>query len=313
MIIIPNKNLLVPNDEIVVPHRLAGYYKIEAVREDGSRRLLADWFPNLITTNGLDLIGSGLGLFAVCVVGTGNTTPSNSDTALQTLVGQHSSIISSNQAAQASAPYYGQSTITFRFNAGVATGNLAEVGVGQSSTSLFSRALILDGGGSPTTITVLSSEALDVTYQLRNYSPASDVTGSITVQGVTYNYTVRAALANSTIWAPSSNSRGGIGSVTAFNGVIGAVTAVSPSGSSSAFDGIANASYSSGSFQRDAACTCGLTAGNLAGGITALQVLFDPQSATHLGGIQIGLDAAIPKDATKVLSMSFRHSWARFP
>ena len=53
------------------------------------------------------------------------------------------------------------------------------------------RALILDGGGSPTTLTILSDETLDVTYTIRVYPPTTDVTGSITLDGVSYGYTIR--------------------------------------------------------------------------------------------------------------------------
>ena len=37
-----------------------GWYKFEAVRPDGTKRLLADWFPNLITDAGLErMAGNG--------------------------------------------------------------------------------------------------------------------------------------------------------------------------------------------------------------------------------------------------------------
>lgn len=34
------------NQAIIVPMRLQGWWKLEAVKRDGSKRLLADWFPD---------------------------------------------------------------------------------------------------------------------------------------------------------------------------------------------------------------------------------------------------------------------------
>ena len=70
--------------------------------------------------------------------------------------------------------------MTYTFAAGVATGTWSEIGVGPAASGgaitlepsppyLLSHALIVDGGGSPTTISVLASEQLVVTYTLQLY------------------------------------------------------------------------------------------------------------------------------------------------
>ena len=54
--------------------------------------------------------------------------------------------------------------------------------------------LILDSGGSPTTITVLSDEYLTVIYSYRIYGILADSTGSVTFTGDlggTYDYKIR--------------------------------------------------------------------------------------------------------------------------
>lgn len=309
---IPRCKILEPDREILAPIGLRGRFTMHAVNmESGKRRLLAD-FPNLITTNGANLIGTG-NILALCAVGSGNTAPSLGDTSLVSLVGSTSTVNVSNRSAQASAPYYGTASVTFRFAAGVATGNLAEVGVGASTSSLFSRALILDGGGSPTTITVLAAEALDVTYQLLQYVPTTDVTGSVTIGGTPYSYTLRAVKATDyTMWARNGLDTAGFGPYynTAFSGAIGAVTATTPAGSPANADSVVSNAYSSGSFAGSGTLTWNLGSANFgAGGVQSFTYTCGQYSGSN-GAFQVGFGTGIPKDGTKVLTLSAGYSWA---
>lgn len=291
---------------------LAGRYKIEAVKADGSRRLLADWFDNLITDNGLNAIGHGADWFTGCSVGSGNTAPANSDTSLVSLVATTTTITTTTGANSGGLPWFGSQTVVYRFPIGSATGNLSEVGIGATSTSLFSRALILDGGGSPTTITVLSSEALDVTYQLQQFSPASDVTGSVTIAAVSYAYTVRAANANAGGWTVRPvGDRGGVLSsgVTVYNGSIGTVTG-SPSGTSAAGGTASLGTYTDGNFFVDSTLNLGLADANVSGGISAIMCTMGSLNAS-LGQYQYGFSPALPKDSSHTMTLVIRHSWTR--
>jgi hypothetical protein len=293
--------------------KLAGRFKIEAARlaKDGSeiagsRRVLADWFDNLVTNNGLDLFASGNYLL-YCQVGTGSTTPANGNTALVSRVAASNTQEATSEGAQASAPYFCWRQKTFRFAEGVAAGNLAEVGVGASSTAnLFSRALILDNMGSPTTITVLSDEVLDVTYELRVYAPEDDWTGTVTLDSVDYDVVGRAAgVTNNAYWTIGADGAANLASnAFAYNGAIGAIDSV-PAGTASAASSISTDSYSAASLLRDATPNWGLSSGNLAGGITAMRVTFG------VGTYQFSFDPAIPKDNTQVLALTVRNAWAR--
>lgn len=293
---------------------LQGWFKLEAVKRDGTRRLLADWFPNLITNSGLEAVAVG-GYLGECLVGTGNTAPNVNDTALAAQVATTSTIHDSVAAAQPGSPYYGAITNTYRFAEGVAAGNLAEVGVGIASGSLFSRALILDGLGSPTTITVLIDEVLDVTYQLRLYpSTEADVTDSIVISAVSYNYTLRASrVTDGAGWTISSagDIAGGFagGAVTAYDDVIGPITG-SPAGTPGGASTTVNDAYSAASHQRDFTCTWDLDSANFGGGIKSVEARFG-LSAARLGSMQIEFDTPLPKDNTKVLTLGFRQVWAR--
>lgn len=177
--------------------QMQGRFKLEAVKRDGSRRMLADWFDNLILNAGLERMGSGITI-AGAMVGTNNATPAATQTALGAQIAYSTAIQGSATFGVDEAENFAWRRVRYRFAEGVATGNLAEVGVGWASGSCFSRALILDGGGAPTTITLLSDESLDVTYELRLYPSTADVTGSLTLGGTSYSYTLRLSKFNDT-------------------------------------------------------------------------------------------------------------------
>jgi hypothetical protein len=305
MILIPKyKDLILPLE--IPKTRLAGMYKIEAIGLDGRKRVLADWFPNLITTNGGELIATTGGALSWCAVGSGNATPALGNTTLQTFVAGTSNIVSQTTTAQSSAPYYSTFTATYRFATGTAAGNLSEVGVGPntSGTNLFSRALILDSVGSPTTITVLSTEVLDVTYQIRNYVPTADVTGSVTIASVSYAYTLRAQNATNSNWAyTGTNTLSSTPQSVVYNGSIAAVTG-SPSGATGGGPNGTYSSYSAGSRTAVANYAFAITDGNVAGGISAISFIFN-----GMAYYQVGVSPSIPKDSTKTMTLSASTSW----
>lgn len=153
-------------------------------------------FDNIITNGGLDRMAQNGDWMTWCQVGSGSSTPSALNTALDARIGAVNTLQATTSGSQAVEPYYTFRTRTYRFAPGLATGNISEVGVGWASAGgLFSRALILDGGGQPTTITVLADETLDVTYQFRFYPKTTDGTGTVTItgnSGATYTYIARA-------------------------------------------------------------------------------------------------------------------------
>lgn len=322
--------------EIVIASQLpsvgvAGYYKLEVLNPDKTLKYATGWFPNLITNNGLDLLGQEINLMGVVAVGSGNAAPAFSDSTLQTIVAATSNLVSQTSGVQATAPYYGTGTHQWQFAQGAAAGNLAEVGVGASSTNLLSRALILDGLGNPTTITVLANEFLNVTYSLRMYVPTADVTGSVVLLGVSYNYTIRASRANTNNtnfgWAPRTQISGTfvspgpslLGScIRVTDGAINAAVTGTPGGTSVQNGSPANTTYVTGAYQKLSSYTWGINDGNLGAGITAMEIQAGNYVAIGSGGItggrgsyQIGFSAAIPKDNTKQLTLQFAHSWVR--
>lgn len=294
---------------------MSGHFQLIAQGGQRGRVVLAE-FDNMILDAGRNRLASGVGPTVThCHVGTGSTAVAASQTALANKVAATNTIQSLFGVATyvAGPPPYCTISQTWRFATGAAAGNLTEVGVGWDATNLFSRALIVDGGGSPTTVTVLGDEVLDVVYTIRAYPMTADATGSVTLNGVSYSYTMREALMPWTDFrtllnsAPFSNNPNNI---YVFGGSIAAITG-SPSGASS-IDYVANntAAYVNNSYQRTNELSFDLNQGNIAGGIKSIQ--FSPGYGTW-AYYQIEFTPNIPKDATKRLKLSFTHSFALGP
>lgn len=323
MIIVPRIKILEPNDPIGLPMQLAGFFKFVATRPDGSQRVLADWFPNLITDNGLNRMATmSVGtLCSACSVGTGTAAPQASDTQLQArLATRNNDQQYSRINSTGGAPYWTETQRRYRFSPGVAVGNISEVGVGPDSYnspnnevggSLFSRSLIKDINGNPTTITVLADETLDIFYKLRRYTDPSDVPFSINMGGTAYTGILRPSyLPSGGYEAMTPYEAGGsyyYGAI-AFDGDIGTVTE-GPSGESSTGqqNGYVNLPYSNNSFYRDYEVTFGLDNGNLANGIKSVQ------SYTAFDAIQASFTPRIFKNNSQVLKLTFRCGpWSRY-
>jgi len=295
-----------------------GFFKFEVFRQDengseiaGSRRILADWFPNLILNAGLERMGSSTTFLTHCRVGTGSTPPSPLDSGLVSQLASTATVTANVYGAQSTSPYFGWRRKTFRFGQGAAAGNISEVGVGwDAGTLLYSRALILDSYGAPTTISVGIDETLDVTYELRTQPDIVDSTGVVMLAGVPYEWKARPAyVTNQDQWSVStSGSTVQPVSSRAYTGVIGPVTG-GPSGTNAAL-AVSRAPYSANSLKSVITISASLAQGNLPGGIKSIQVIGGTNS---LGSYQIEFTPAIPKDDTKVLTLTYKVSWARQP
>lgn len=291
--------------DIKIKMGLKGKYRlIKTKKSTGEVTGDTGWFDNLVVNSGLDRLGTDDNYMSRCVVGTSSAAVLPSNTNLGNQVAVTSNILSSNFTSVGVDPYGISLIRTFRFGEGEAEGNLTEVGISWETATpatLFSRALIVDSEGAPTTLTVLSDEFLDVIYELRIY-PASvdDITGN--VGG--YDYVLRPA--NVASWYPQNRFFRLITLNENFrmtNGSLGAITG-QPSGTSTSTSlGIVNDSYIPGSFSMSATITLGLTVGNLAGGITCANY--------SLGASrwQVSFDPAIDKDDTKVATISVGISW----
>lgn len=309
---------------------VSGHFTMIAHGGKRGRVVLAE-FDNIILDAGREHSCSGSAVIGFCQVGTGTTTPTAGDTGLVAKIA-HTSTLQGGVgnifpgAYVSGSPPYIKGSLTYRFAVGAAAGNLSEVGIGwASSGSLWSRALIADSGGSPTTITILSDEQLDVVYELRVYPPTTDATGTATLGGVSYSYTLRANDVDNewryTTYQMLSGFVFGLGAgsgnatLQCFDGPIGSTITDTPSGASAGNNssGVVNlASYSSGSYQRAAEFVAGLGDCNISGGIKSL--VFSVPSSSGVGygfSYQAQFSPNIPKDNTKVLKLTLTCTMSR--
>jgi hypothetical protein len=309
---------------IEINTKVSGRFKVGVIRPDGKYEDRADWFNNLIVDDGLDLLMSGTAGAATahCGAGAGSTPPANGQTGLVSSLGSRSETGTVATSTSGGAPAWFQSlTRVYTFAVGAVVGNVAELGVFNLATGgkMFSRALIKDGGGNPTTISVLADEQLVVTYELRKYPPTADVTGtvSITVDGTAtdYNYTLRAANVDETAAQAYWQSQNGFARDPLYayafeTQALGAITAA-PSGTSAGATTSTLAAYTNGNFYRDTTNAWSTGAGNFASGIGSV-VFSGPGASVILCGYQVNFTPRLPKTNTKTLSLTFRVSVVRY-
>jgi len=304
------------NRNITLDAGLEGLYRL-VVRDARTDEIRRDtgWFKNLILDSGLNRLGTGTAV-GYMQIGTGSTAPNVSDVALATWSASTSDLQTGFPAtANSGSPLYISSkTWKYRFNAGSLNGNYTEVGIGWASTgNLFSRALILDGGGSPTTISIGPTEYLDVYYVVRNVPDLTDKTTSVVIGGVTYSCIRRPGQVNA-YWSPSIDVvakwglyTGFVNNFTAYTGTLGPITGTPSGTSSTPYGAAAQNAYASNSYECTGIISVGLNDLNVAGGIKSL--LIYSQYCCY----QYQFDIPIPKDATKVMTLSGKMTWARLP
>lgn len=175
----------------------SGAYSLSIRKISGElvRRLM---FTNLITDSGLNRIATGNWIDRI-VIGTGVTAPDSEDTVLEALFLSTTDKRNETTISSGSAPFKKRYLTTYRFAAGDLDEDIeySEIGCGWGDTALFSRSLIKDHDGEPTTIKMLDDEYLDVVYELTITHQAVDVPFSFVSGGVTYSGVVRAANATS--------------------------------------------------------------------------------------------------------------------
>lgn len=302
----------------------AGQFKFTKVNDTGVVTGETEWIPNLITNFYLDYVCSANsrnfenGSFLA--VGSGNTAPAATDVALVSQIGSRTNNTTGAAilANSGSPLYYSSWTKTWEFPLGAIVGNVAEVGVftSASGSNAFTRALVRDGAGNPTTFSVLSNETLFVTYEVRFYPNLSDVSGTISISSVSYDYTMRASRADgATGNGLSSNVRGhsanGNAAAAYSTQTLPAVTA-SPAGTSFGTTSYSYDTYTSGTFTFRETLTWGPTEGNISGGIGL--ITFGKNSATSTsvnGGWNMSFNPKIPKLNTHTLTLTFDITYGR--
>lgn len=313
-----NNNITIP-----VKVRVGGIFTLRVYREGRLRQTVGP-FDNLVLNQGLDILCGGTipgdastnYVMTYVDVGTGTNTPTITDTVLQSPLGNvqiYSSVGSTTYVA--GPPAYHTLTSVYTYPLGALVGNISEIGVGGSSTGynapiprpfhLFSRALIVDGGGSPTVISLTSADQLVVTYEVRRYLDLTTKAGSVTISSVNYSTQTQIYSVTSNFQGPSTQPPFAVSYFVAYT----TQTLVSPTDSSIPGTGGSSSnmvfdSYTNGSFYR----TCYAT--------------LSPSAFTsNIGSIslklwcfwQIVMTPVIPKTADNALTLHFSFSFTQYP
>jgi hypothetical protein len=242
-------------------------------------------FPNLIVDAAMNAIGSSSAdtdidsLIEYLGVGTDNTAPAAGQTALGSQVDDRyndNDGFSDSYASGAGYAYW-EATRTRVIAAAFGNGNLTELGFfkAASGDTMWSRALFLDGGGSPTTVVKTSDEELRVVYAWRVYLTLSPTTDVLTIDSISTDCDSRALKGN------ESDAWGALGYLrylgrwnTDYRVAKGYETNVFPAiagggftGDSDLPDSISLVSYGAGNFYRD------------------MDIVFEPGDANFTTGI----------------------------
>ena len=265
--------------------------------------------PNMIVRGGLNAIGNSSSLIRTCVVGTDSTTVSFEDTGLGAQIASTTTVQTETYGAQSSAPYFRWFRRTFRFGQGVAAGNLAEVGIKIDNGVLFSRALIVDSAGNPTTLSILSDEYLDVTYEFRTYAETADLVQNLSVNGTQYTATLRSANitsgSNYQEYGIAHTLNSGSSYHVMYNGSIGSVTG-NPSGESYTHGRSLRGTYVENAFDRTFIFSAGLNNANFTGGVKSIYLV------TSQGNFQVEFSPAIPKNNYMILTIDLTVQWSKY-
>ncbi|MCU4387999.1 hypothetical protein KTH40_10330 [Acinetobacter haemolyticus] len=161
-------------------HEIGATFQMRVSKKDGKIVSETPEFHNLVLDSGLERMGVGTWL-QNCRVGSGSSEPIPTQQRLDNTIATTTNILSSSNVTNTTTkPYYKATRHTFRFSEGAAAGNLTEVGLGWTQSGdvpCWSRALIKDSNGNPTTLTILSDEILDVIVTVRVY-PSEYISGN---------------------------------------------------------------------------------------------------------------------------------------
>lgn len=253
------------------------------------------------------------------MLGTGNTPPTTADTALVAQVAQHTGPTLSTTSGTDATGAFNAHRMTHTFAQGAVVGNIAEVGWKAASTdsALFSRSLIVDGLGNPTTLVLTAIDQLTVNYDLRYYvNNTLTSTGVISIGGVSTTWTLRpsavqgiASFSGISGLNTPSMSLGGYNSLVTLGGPGSA-----PTGASLDYNATKSVTVTVSvptntvTYQFD---TISTGEANLFGGIGAL-VFGLGNPSILINGIKVGFSPAINKTSTKTLDVTFSITFTRY-
>lgn len=322
-----------------------------AVAHDGKGNVLRQTYPgpNVLTTYFFNqLMETYNPPYACPIVGTGSGTPSESDTTLANYLGKCNSVELFGAESFIDTPdvngyLYQRQTYVAHYlpgRLGSGTKNITEAGLAADyisaatgGTAIYSRGLLVDGGGSPTSISYdATNEYLDVYWELTRWVKAeTTATVSLNIMGTPTNHDFvirpsnwrqQASAANSSWLMPSTDVNGiGVSSMIvnpdgngtynsatyACSGPIGTPLQY-PTGTVYARSSSVKQVFSANK-QRDWIVKWGPAAGNVSGGIGAFK--FDGADSGNNGVgpvFQMSVNPKIAKTSKRAFSITIRYT-----
>lgn len=196
--------------------RYEGWITVEKIHARTGDVTWRSTFKNLITDAGLIGLGATFTMYNLTylAVGTGNTAPATSQTALGGEIGR-TNFDNGTARAEAMGPgnAYWRQILTRLFTESQANGNIAELGMFNASAGgvMWMRQLIRDNLGNATVLTKTSSDQLRITYEIRQYWPTVDQVTTTNINGIDYTFTMRPCNVESNAgWGPGGATVNGM-------------------------------------------------------------------------------------------------------
>ena len=297
---------------IAVNTKLSGEYNLVITKPDGTKTETG-WFDNLILNQGLDRLGIDSGQINYVQVGTGSTTPANTQTSLSVFLAGSSQLTTANSVINSGSPLYQTSyTFNFTFSVGAVSGSITEIGVGwgSSGATLFSRALIVDSNDVPVSVPITAEDQLSVYYKITVSPVLTDTTGTLSIASIPYTYRVRVAQVGSFGVQPfvfNGNFSKAFDATTYTTGAtLGTITGYPGGAAATSLPAAALVPYVNGNYYRDATWTSSSAHTN-----PIQAILFNWTQNSGYFAYQLYFDTPIPKSATNTFSIIMRFSWSR--
>lgn len=296
---------------------VSGRFKMVVRKPCGGKRSATAEFDNLILDSGLRYLLDGKDkMLRFCIVGASSLAEQPSDTSMPQKISAAIANTTTSASGDAEAPGRVVQVFYAFFRAGQATGVIAEVGMSpvatpSPSSPLFSRTLVRDRAGRPTTLTVAPDEELEVYYELSAQTDPEGQPFSLTLSSGTHTGIVRpqavrvsnagATLANGSVCKPAYS---------VFSGPSARISSSddSPYGTRTRLGtgSTATRTPSENLTHRDVTYVLDKTEGNHPEGFAAMSV-----GQLCFTELQISFDPPIPKTADQTFSFGLRYSIGR--
>lgn len=302
---------------------IAGEVRLVVTGENGEIREDTGYHKNLILDQGLEFLGGNHGthINSSCVIGSGNSTPTVTQTKLDSFL----AIVSGDsQTSDHSYTDTGDGLYRFweqkryRFS-GLADVNVSELGLASQGNAsnyyLTTRVLVKDSMGEPTSISIRTGETLDIYYKIHKVVDVKDREFVVNVVGSdgeseAYNITMRPSLVGNSNWKVASiqyRTTGAAVSTEDLKPITGMTKETIKSASTQ------HEPYISGSHKKRVNIEFSLNSGNI-GGIRTIGVhgvMYDLYNLQMRIG-KVSDDSPLLKTSNQIMTIPLEYSWGRY-